>query len=219
MSSTKTKNSKRFTIVLLIVLLLALAVGYAAFSDTLTISGTANAKGNFDLQFVKDTTTPENGCYVKNAVGCTATVDVVADGDSQANDQLTVTVTDLAYPGAGADIQAVIKNVGTVPAKVKAVTLTPASGNNGNAIVVTGLEQVTASHPRIEPNGTCTFDFTVMWKDDVFTLDPTKDGENVNNTNEKFSFTLEIQYEQDTSTNLNVTPAHSDANAPVNSGT
>ena len=45
------KNKKRnYVIVVLVVLLLALAVGYAAFSDTLTISGTANAKGTFDME-------------------------------------------------------------------------------------------------------------------------------------------------------------------------
>ena len=212
MSSTKTKNSKRFTIVLLIVLLLALAVGYAAFSDTLTISGTANAKGNFDLQFVIDDQDEENGCYVKNEIGCSASVELDDDGDGDTNDELIVTVEDLAYPGAGADIQAVIKNVGSVPAKVTDVTLTPASGTNGGAIVVTGLDQITTSHPTIEPNGTCTFDFTVMWDPDSTELDPTKDGENVNNSSSVFEFSLEIEYEQYT-TNLEVTPAHTDANA------
>ena len=46
------KNKKRnYVIVVLVVLLLALAVGYAAFSDTLNITGTANAKGTFNMEF------------------------------------------------------------------------------------------------------------------------------------------------------------------------
>ncbi len=44
---------------MLIILLLILAVGYVVFSKTLTISGTANAKGTFDLEF-------QNAVIVKN---------------------------------------------------------------------------------------------------------------------------------------------------------
>ena len=216
MSKTKTKTRKKFFIVLLIVLLLALAVGYAAFSDTLTISGTANTKGTFDLQFVVDSTTPSNGCYVKSQVGTTASVSVGADSDSHTNDQLTVTVQNLAFPGAGADIQAVVKNYGTIPAKIKSITATPAISNsqisNGNAIVVKGLEQITDQHPTIGPNGTCTFNFTIMWDPDVTTLDATKDGEDVTDSTNVFEFTFEIEYEQDT-TGLNTTTSHSDANS------
>ena len=46
--STK-KSNKKYLIILLIVFLLALAIGYAAFTDTLNITGTANANGTFDL--------------------------------------------------------------------------------------------------------------------------------------------------------------------------
>ena len=217
MSKTKTKTRKKFFIVLLIVLLLALAVGYAAFSDTLTISGTANTKGTFDLQFVVDNNTPANGCYVKSQVGTTASVSVGADNESggQANDKLTVTVQNLAFPGAGADIQAVIKNYGTIPAKIKTITATPAVSNsqisNGNAIVIKGLEQITDQHPTIGPDGTCTFNFTVMWDPNVTVLDATKDGEDVTDSTNVFEFTLEIEYEQDT-TGLNTTTTHTDAN-------
>ena len=44
-------NNKKVFILMLIILLLILAVGYAVFSEILTISGTANAKGTFDLEF------------------------------------------------------------------------------------------------------------------------------------------------------------------------
>ena len=202
---TRTKSSKKFLIVLLIVLLLALAVGYAAFSDTLTIAGTASVSGSFDLQFAD---VGANGCQVLSQQGVTASVSVGADNENggQTKDKLTVTVENLQYPGAGAEIQAVIKNVGTIPAKIKSVSATPTG--NGNAIVINGLQQITTSHPVVQPNGTCTFTFTVMWDPNITTLDNTKDGEN-NNT---YSFTLDIEYEQAT-TALNVTTTHSDANA------
>ena len=86
----KTKTNKKLVLIVLLVLLLAVAIGYAAFSDTLTISGTANVKGAFDLQFVKDTSTPSNGCYVKASQGCSATVDVIADTAGDAMDKTFV---------------------------------------------------------------------------------------------------------------------------------
>ena len=65
MKGSQTKSNKKYLILLLVVFLLALAIGYAAFSDTLTISGTANAKGTFDLEFQNAT--------VDSAVGCDST--------------------------------------------------------------------------------------------------------------------------------------------------
>ncbi len=197
MSSIKNNSKKNYFIVMLIVLLLALAVGYAAFSDTLTISGTANASGTFDLQFDSASLVTSTGIDTANSG-----VSISADKNT-----LTVTVKDLGYPGAGAQFHAVIKNVGTVPAKVKAVNPTNITGN-GNAIKITGLSAITASHPQIAANGTCAIDFTVEWDPTVTTLDTTKDGEGGSVAN--LSFELEIEYEQDT-TNFTGTTNHVDA--------
>ena len=41
------KTKRNYLIVALIIILLSLTIGYAAFSDVLTISGTANAKGDW----------------------------------------------------------------------------------------------------------------------------------------------------------------------------
>ena len=49
MTSINKGGKKKYLITVLIVLLFALAIGYAAFSDTLTITGTANASGSFDM--------------------------------------------------------------------------------------------------------------------------------------------------------------------------
>jgi len=67
-------NNKKILILMLILLLLILSVGYAVFSDNLTISGTANAKGTFDLEF-------QNAEIVKN-IGADkekTTVEISAD--------------------------------------------------------------------------------------------------------------------------------------------
>lgn len=52
------KTKKNYLIIALIVILLTLAVGYAAFSGTLTISGTATANGTWDIHFANASVTP-----------------------------------------------------------------------------------------------------------------------------------------------------------------
>ena len=185
MANTKKEGNKKYFIVVLIVLLLALAVGYAAFSDTLTISGTANASGSFDVQFDSASVVKKVGV---DEVNTTATI-------SADKNTLTVVCKDLAYQGAGAQFHAVIKNVGTIPAKITSVTPTNITGN-GNAIKISGLEAITTSHPTLPAQGTCAIDFTVVWDPDVAALNTTYDGEG--GATADCSFELEIKYEQDT---------------------
>ncbi len=182
-SNTKKKN---YVVILLIVFLLALAVGYAAFGDTLTITGTATANGTFDVNFIS--------CEVKNAIGVNTdeTKGVIND------DTLTVTVADLAYPGAGAQFDVVIKNEGTAPAKIKSITPTNIEGSED--IIISGLEAITEEHETIAVNGTCSFSFTVQW--DPNSTDPL--------TDESVSFGLVIEYEQDTESFIGTT-SHTDA--------
>ena len=187
---TKT-NKKFFIIALILVLILALGIGYAAFSDTLTITGTASANGKFDLEFTSAT--------VESSVGVT-TATAVPSADKNT---LTVTVSDLAYPGAGAEFQAVITNVGTTPAKISSVTPTNITGD-GNAIKITGLDAITTSHPTIQPNGTCTINFTVEWDSTVDTLTNSTTGDSC-------SFSLVINYTQDTTSTFSGSSNHTDA--------
>lgn len=197
-NSTNKQKKTRLIVLLLVVLLIALAVGYAAFSDTLTITGTATATGKFDLEF--------NAASLVSSVGCTAGEPTI----SADKNTLTVSVTDLAFPGAGAQYHAVIKNVGTSPAKIKAVRPTNITGN-GNAIKITGLDVITTSHPAIAVNGTCAIDFTVEWDPTVDTLDTTKNGEGTGDK-AQLSFTLEIEYEQDKTTLFSGSASHTDSN-------
>ena len=183
------KSNKKYLIILLIVFLLALAIGYAAWTDTLTITGTANANGSFDLQFQNPTVVKTVGC---NAESTTAVL-------SEENDKLTVTVKDLAYPGAGAQFHVEIVNKGTVPAKVTAVTPTGLTGSDH--IKITGLDAISTSHPEIAVGGTCELDFTVEWPEEVETAA----------NNETLTFGLEIEYTQATGTAFDGSASHTDA--------
>lgn len=189
--STK-KSNKKYLIILLIVFLLALAVGYAAFNDILTITGTANASGTFDLEFQNAT--------VDSAVGCDK--DKTKATISADKNTLDVVVKDLAYPGAGAQFSVDIVNVGSIPAKVLSVNPTNITGSD--SIKITGLDVITTSHPTLDGNGgTCHLTFTVEWDADSkkALTDEEKAG---------ISFGLEIEYAQDTTDVFAGSPAHSD---------
>ena len=169
----KKSNTKKYVIVALIVLLLALAVGYAAFADTLQISGTANAKGTFDLEFIS--------AELDNSVGVNAEETKISISSDK--NKVDVTVKDLAYPGAGAQFTVVIKNVGTTPAILKSVTPV---GIDDTDIKVTFPEDLAADE-KIAPQGECTITFTVEW-----------DKESKLQTEKSLDFSLTLDYEQDT---------------------
>ncbi|MBR4110518.1 MAG: hypothetical protein IKK43_02370 [Clostridia bacterium] len=184
------KRSKGYLIAVLVIFILALAAGYAAFVDTLTITGTANAKGNFDLKFTE--------CEITGAVGVNetnTTAEITQEGDL-----LTVNVADLSYPGAGVQFDTVITNVGTVPAKVKAVTPTNVTGSDN--ILIEGLDAIDTDHKVIPANGTCEFSFTVQW-------DPASEADL--SAGENVSFGLVIEYEQDTTEVFEGSASHQDA--------
>lgn len=191
MKGSKTKSSKKYLILLLIVFLLALAIGYAAFTDTLHITGTANANGTFDLEF--------QNAKVDSAVGCD-TVGTKATISADKN-TLTVVAKDLAYPGAGAQYTVEIVNVGTIPAKVQSVTPTNITGSDN--IKIKGLDAITTDHPTIAAGDKCTLTFTVEWDKDS-TAELTEEEKT------GISFDLGIEYTQDTTDVFSGSPAHQD---------
>ena len=185
----KKANNKKIIIAVLIVLLLALAIGYAAFSDILTISGTANAKGTFDLEF-------QNAEVVKN-VG--ADIEKTTAVISEDKNMLTVNVADLSYPGSGVEFSVDIVNVGSIPAEVQAVTPTNTTGSE--KIKVAGLDAIKTDHPKIEAGDKCNIHFTVEW--------PVDAGEILENES-SISFGLQIEYAQSTGEAFDGNVSHTD---------
>lgn len=182
------KNKKRnYVIVVLVVLLLALAVGYAAFSDTLTISGTANAKGTFDMQFTSATIDTATAKGI-NTTESTATI-------SEDKNTVTVVVKDLAYPGAGTNVTVVAKNAGTVPAKLTGLNF----DGIDDADIEVSFPSGFAINEIVEPGDTCTITFSVKWK----TTSSLTSDKSVN-------FSATLNYSQNT-TEFTGTPSHTDA--------
>lgn len=153
------KSKKNYVLIALVVILLCIAVGYAAFSANLTINGTANANGTWDVKFVSATI---------NQDGHGSQPTISSDGQT-----LTVAVT-LAYPGDGCTVTANIKNNGTIPAKLTAFDIYAEDGTSeftNSDITVTvpddGNNFTSGVNGEVIAAGeTCPFTFSVQWNED-----------------------------------------------------
>lgn len=142
-TQAQTKKSKRnYIIVALIVVLLLLGVGYAAFSQTLTISGTATGSATWSVKFVE----PSDG-----------TID--SDGHT-----LTVKTEDLQYPGDAKEVTATIKNESSMDIELTDFTVTEPS-NEDIELDYVNLEDSKDTEILSKNGGTCTYKFIVKWKD------------------------------------------------------
>ncbi len=99
-------------------LLLVLSVGYALFSETITINGTATAKGNFDIE-----TTCQTGVVEEIRAPYLALENGVFEESAYENDTCTVTnnvvsfSTDLKYPTAARNFTIKMENKGSIAAR------------------------------------------------------------------------------------------------------
>ncbi len=102
------RSKKNKIIIGVIALILCVAVGYAIFSETLKVEGTATASGSFDI-----TMTCENTQFIG------------ATGNCQVNDNTVTTTSEFSKPTDAAGFIIKVTNNGTIPAK-----LTTVSSNN-----------------------------------------------------------------------------------------
>ena len=180
----KKMRKKNYAVVVLIVLLLALAVGYAAFSTTLTINGTARGSITWDVKFTAASFKDASG----NAVATTK-----AEA-SYTDTTVTATVKKLDYPGDGVVLETTITNAGTQPAKLSSLEVLPTSDTDLEVTPVSTLQE----NEVIPAGGTCTAQYLVKWK-------TTSTATTLNKT-----FTITFTYDQDT-TEFTPTLTHTDA--------
>ena len=167
-------KKKSIAIIGVIAFVLAVAVGYALFSETLTVTGTATATGNFDVEFTKV------GTITK--VGYTGAGDSEIAVNSPDKNTLTVTVNKLDYPGAYVEIPVTITNKGSVSAKLKNINETGLTADS-RAIKVT-YTGVAASDTPIDTNGTQEMNIKVEWD------------KTVNTSSSDVTFQIQLEYEQ-----------------------
>lgn len=156
-------------IVALIAVLLAVTVGYALFSETLNIKGTAKASGEFNLIFSE---VLNNDIVRKGASG-------IAEIEEPDKNQLSIKNVVLNYPTAYIDIPVKIKNTGSISARLKGIRT---EGVNTTDIKVTysGIAEDEILNPKEEKE----MKIKVTWD------------ENSKNIVENLSFNIYLDYEQ-----------------------
>lgn len=180
------KSKKNYLIIVLLVILLAIAVGYATFTANLTISGTATT-GKFDVHFADASISHEDTDNTASVT--TTTVD---------NDTVTVAAK-LDFPGDGREVTVTVTNAGTIDAKLTGFVITGSDGETDYSNDDITITTPDLSNDVIAAGESCTFTFTIVWDEDSQTSDATAD------------FKILLTYEQNT-TPVTVNTSH-DAHA------
>ncbi|MGN1301328.1 MAG: hypothetical protein ACI4U9_02215 [Clostridia bacterium] len=143
------KSKKNYAIIALVVVLLALAIGYAAFSANLTIDGTATG-GKWDVKFTA------------------AAINEANHGTANFTDDTVTVNATLGFPGDGCTVTATITNNGGVPAKLTAFKLYAEDGTSeySNAdIDVTIPTIATDGTETLAAGESCPVTIAIKWKD------------------------------------------------------
>lgn len=166
--STK-KNKRNYVIIALIIILLLLGVGYASFSETLTISGTAKGNMNWDVRFEKEEST-----------GVEESVD-------DTGHKLTVTTNDLKYPGDAVKVPAIIANNSSVGIKLTSFQFEQTDKSNSDITI--DYTDLTEENEKIAAGGKCKYYFVIKWNEDS----------NRTSVSDTYTFTFEYQQDTTTS--------------------
>ena len=117
-------KKKNMIIIGVIALILVVAVGYALFSDTLTINGSATAKGDFSITTTCTPGITNEGFLNANLIHSEPIdADNNYSGDScSANDNKVTYSAKLLQPGATRNFTIKITNTGSIPAQLNLTT-------------------------------------------------------------------------------------------------
>ncbi len=129
------------------------SIAYAAFSTTLTINGTGNISGDWDVHINSITQTSGTGVTDHNSVAA-----AVQTGDLSANFNV-----DMAYPGATATYEVVIQNHGSISAKVTGLPSLTTINAADPADVKFTVSGITLNQV-LNPGDTATATVTVTWE-------------------------------------------------------
>ena len=159
---------------------MAVAVGYAAFSDTLTISGTATANGEWEVKFSEATLSPDGH----------GSAPVVADN--------TITVNDLtlAYPGDGCTLTVKILNNGNLSATLKSLTVYNQDGTQPYSNDDISISVPDIDGEELAAGETCTVSIPIQWNSDSV------------NEEAQASFCIKFEYNQTETNPTELQPSH-----------
>lgn len=193
MRKTKKKN---YVIVALVALLIALAVGYAAYSSTISINTTVTNTGVWDVKFESVRLLDSEGNVTTEHGSAEITTGNV-EGD-------TINVDlGLKCPGDGVIVEATIANNGNLPATVTDFMI---AGITDGDYDIDSDEDVTVEiatpNPNevLQPGAKCTIQYVVKWNADSKLTSLDRD------------FSITFVYEQD-KIDLEFSPVHTDTPA------
>lgn len=168
------RKSNNLYVIIILILISGISIGYATLSERLQITGTANANGKFDIEFISSKIVDAKGI---NVLASKAKI-------SEDKNNLYIDIRDLQYPGAGATVSCIVKNTGTVPAKLKGITF---EGNDDSDINVMFLDSSKIGQT-LKVNEMWTIKLAIVWNI-----------ESTVQTNKTVSFICKLEYEQDVS--------------------
>ncbi|MEI3529947.1 MAG: hypothetical protein V8Q75_02600 [Bacilli bacterium] len=145
------KNKSNVFAIGLLAFVLVMSVGYAMFSETLNIGGTAATTGNFDVEISNAVVTTETG-----STGATILV-------SEDKNSVTLSAPALEYPGSSVVYTITITNNGNIPTKLKNITETGLTDDPNVTISYDGISTV---DDILNKNDSKTFTITVTWNQD-----------------------------------------------------
>lgn len=122
----KSKDQKNIVIVVLLVAVVFMSVGYAALASQLNINGTAAIKSNWDVKF----TSISEGTAVGSATNKTPASTTVTTATFD---------VELVSPGDSMTYELVVKNNGSLDAKLDSITGIPTDLSGAIKYTVTGV--------------------------------------------------------------------------------
>ncbi len=119
-------NNKNLIIVALVIVILIMAVGYSAFATQLTLNGTAEITGEWDVKIINI-----EAQDVSEGSNC---------GEPQFTNTSAIFSAELNKPGDSITYVVTIENAGTIDAKLDNITFSPDDENGSPAINYTTTE-------------------------------------------------------------------------------
>ena len=178
---SRLSNQNKIIVGVLSIFLIVI-VGYAIFSESINIGGTASASGEFNIIFNSVGTIKEEG-----SSGATAEI-------SSNKKSLTVNVPKLEYPSAYVEVPVVIKNMGSVTAKIIGIE-TVGLDTTDIKVTYSGIGQ----DDRMAPNEERNMKIKVTWDGASTTIV------------DSLTFSISINYEQVSGSDVTVpAPEQSD---------
>ena len=167
------KINKTILVLALISMIFVLNISYAKTSDTLALKSTCSNLGDFNIIF--------NNAYVVKSCGVDISQTIAKTSPDLKS--LYVNVSDLAYPGAGAEFSVNIVNNGSISAKLQSINIKGLEDTN--ILDVEILDYNKLKDKILSPNDIYNLHFIVKW--------------NTNSTasfEEPINFNLKINYTQ-----------------------